>query len=169
MNRLSVAAVTVLFTLCGCVGPTVTDGKGTQNTAANRSVWSPDGQVESTLHGVYPTNYEVGDGQINGQTGGPNHVLGLSLGDVRLASGNPADTTIRDLSVTLADGSSISIGELTTLESSVIAAWDDQVLAAIRADESISANQLATFESLYATSGNVLGSLIKALAPAPVP
>lgn len=160
-----------LSLLVGCAGPIITDGQGVTGSTANRSTWDEAGNIESTLQGVYPTNYEVGDGNtgINAQTGGPNHVLGLTLGDVNLASGNPADTTLRGLRVQLSDGSTIEIDELTTLASPVVASWDEQVLASIRASREMAAEQRALFETLYAQTGDVLGSLIKALAPIPTP
>ncbi len=154
----------------GCVGPQITDGEGASGMAAARGTWNQDGEMEMTTPGaVVPTQYSVGE--VEGQTGGPNHILGLNTGELAIASANPTVTAMRNLEILLTDGraTSIKIGELTTDPAASIAAYDAQVIQAFRTAEGITAQQRAVFEATLEATSDVAKAIAAALAPVPVP
>lgn len=148
---LIVVVLIVAAFLAGCVGPSATaDGAGVRvgNSAANIAR-QDDSSWETAIYGPFPTNTVIDDDGANVQTGGPNTVLGLVLSDdaPKLFTSNPADTTFDELTYDRATGL-LSIKGFRSQKSTVITAYDQQVLAWAQLQGVISEQQAAVASKL---------------------
>lgn len=171
--RLSAFACFVLFCLAGCnVGPVIADGEGVSNTPANRSVWTPDGQVETTLQGIAPANVETSADGANIQSSGQPRVLTFSIdhGDGRkivATLNDPSDTEFSGFRMG-ADGS-IEIAAFGASASAVLAVQNEAVIQSLLTTEKITAEQAATIRAAIAAGASVAEAIAKVAGSVVVP
>lgn len=156
MQRISLISLLVIIailcsSLAGCVGPQG-EANGAGISVANSThnfARQDDASWETAIAGPFPTNAVIDSDGANVQTGGPNTVLGLLLPqDVKLFTSNPADTRFARLTYTAGDGSTIEIEGFESSKSSVIAAYDQQVLVWAQAQQVITQEQAAVAAKL---------------------
>ena len=146
----------------GCVGPQLgADGKGVTATNSTHNLARQDAESwETLISGPFPTNAVIDKDGANVQTGGPNTVLGLNLpNDVRLFTSNPADTAIESLTYTSPDGSIIEIVGFTSIKSTVIAAYDAQVIQWAESQNIITTEQGVVASKLVEGGMNALEAI----------
>lgn len=168
-RALFLAALVALYALAfltGCVGPiTGADGKGVSTINGVHNVARQDGQAwESAYQSVYPTNTVIDDAGANVQTGGPNTVLGVVLGESpKLFTSNPADTAFERLTYTAADGSVIEIEGFSSTKSTVISAWNEQVIAWAQSQNLITTEQASVARELVARGMDAMQAIVTVL------
>lgn len=157
--RLTIACGLIAL-LAGCVGPiTSADGKGVSTVNGVHNVARQDGEAwESAFEGFHPTNTVIDDAGANVQTAGPNTVLGVVLGDTpKLFTSNPADTRF-DRLVYGPDGT-ITIEGFSSTKSTVIASWNEQVIAWAETQQVITAEQASVARELVARGMDVIHAI----------
>lgn len=163
----------VSFALIACAGPqTSLPDARVSNTAANVARL-PDGadSWHTIVHGAFPTNVVAATEGINVQTAGPNTVLSIVFeadGRPTLYTSNPADTRFSGLEVSLPNGAIVKLQEFESLKSPVIAAFNEQVLAALQTTGLITAEQAAVIRQAI-QSGASLAEALAFIAGGGVP
>lgn len=157
---LAVTAVALL----ACAGPQTTlPDTRVSNTAANIARLPDDGDSWQTIvHGAYPTNVVAATSGINVQTAGPNTVLTLIFepdGRPTLYTSNPADTRFSGLEVELPNGAVVKLAEFESMASPVIAAFNEQVIAALNTTGFITAEQAAVIRQAIQSGASLAEAL----------
>lgn len=159
---------------CAAVGPVVEDGKGISNSPANRSVWDPEGRVESTLHGGFPANVETSAEGANIQSSGQPRVLTFSIqkpdgSNVVATLNDPSDTEFSGFR--MAPDGSIEIAAFGASASAVLAVQNEAVIQSLLTTEKITAEQAAVIREAIAAGATVAQAIAevagKALVPLP--
>jgi hypothetical protein len=171
--RLLVDLVVVLCLIAlgatapGCTGPNLeANGSGIKVGNGPHNIARQDGGAwETALQAVYPTNTVIDKDGANVQTGGPNTVLGLVLGETpTLFTSNPADTAFEKLTYVAPDGSSIEITGFDSSKSSVIEAWLPGLLQSLQTQGLITEQQAGVWqtaiESGQATVADLIASIV---------
>lgn len=169
--RLPILALLVTLailcaSLAGCVGPQgEANGAGISvSNSTHNFARQDEGSWETAIAGPFPTNAVIDSDGANVQTGGPNTVLGLLLpADVKLFTSNPADTRFAKLTYTAGDGSTIEIEGFESTKSSVIAAYDQQVLVWAQAQGVITQEQAAVAGKLVEAGMSALEAITTVL------
>lgn len=171
--KITGLCVAILFTLAGCnAGPVITDGEGVTNTPANRSVWKPDGQVETTLQGLAPANVETSASGANIQSSGQPRVLTFSI---QHPDGTNVVATLNDPSDTEFSGfrmdptGAIEIAAFGASASAVLAVQNEAIIQSLLTTEKITAEQASVIRQAIQSGASLAEAVAKALAPAIVP
>lgn len=171
MRRLRLIAEIAVTALClvlagGCVGPTGSaDGAGVTVANSTHNFARQDGTTwETAIAGPFPTHTVIDDAGANVQTGGPNTVLGLVLSEEapKLFTSNPADTTF-DRLVYDRGGGTLTIEGFSSQKSSVIAAYDQQIIAWAQVQSIITQEQAAVAIKLIESGMTALEAITTVL------
>lgn len=170
---LALLCVSLCSLLAGCaVGPVVEDGVGVEGTAANRSVWRPDGQVETTLQGMAPANVETSAAGANIQSSGQPRVLTFSITtpdgrEIVATLNDPSDTEFSGFRMD-PDGS-IAIESFGAIASTGLAVQGETAIQSLITTGQITAEQAATIRAAWKAGGDLGRAIVEVLGPALVP
>jgi hypothetical protein len=151
--------------LAGCAGPVTrssVDGFDTENMDANVAT-STDDAWHSSFYGATPWNAVFDAEGYEVQAGGQHTGMGMSLGDARIFLSNPANTAFDSLRAEFPDGTTLVMTGFATDKSSVISAYDNQVISALQVQGYITEQQAKTIESMMATGKSLGEALITVL------
>lgn len=170
---LCALCASVVIPVSGCaVGPVVEDGVGVTNSGANRSVWTPEGQYETTLQGVAPANVETSAQGAYIQSSGQPRVLTFSIQhpdgrNVVATLNDPSDTEFSGFR--MAPDGSIEIASFGATASSVLAVQNEAVIQSLLTTEKISAEQAAVMREAIAAGASVAEAIAEVVGAAVVP
>ena len=176
---LVLAGLATMLLCAGCnAGPTFrADGRGNAqiaNAATSTTTWNDEsGSVTSSFQGTPPAMMDLGAGSAWMSSPGPHRVLSINQSEdgVALTLADPADTNFKGLSVTLPDGTTVGLQEFSSSASAVIAAYNEQVIAALEAQQVITQEQGQTLRAAIAagqTLGEALANIgLQAVLPVP--